>query len=567
MRFRTLWFLVALVLLLLPPSRRSMGRPFEADEHLRSRIEQFHDAKGLTIEGVVIAATKLIPEFYERRGFQRAWTQPRAVDELLQLISRMDAEGLNPEDYHAQAIGRLRARAERAEANSTLRGDLDILLTESLIRLGYHLRFGKVDPDELYPNWNFTRDLAGKDPAETLESAINSASLIRFIEDFSPQLEFYGRLKSALARYRQIAARGGWPVVPPGEALKPGGRGKRVSALRTRLEISGDLPQGSAQDAELFDHNLEEGLKRFQTRHGLAADGAAGKGTVEELNVPVAARIDQMRVNLERSRWFFSDIRAQDDLIIADIAAYRTYYFKANQRVWDSRAQVGRPYRKTPVFKAQMKYLVFNPTWTVPPTILAQDILPKVAKNPGYLAEKNLQVLDGNGNAVDPGSIDWSTYSSRRFPYTLRQGPGPDNSLGRVKFMFPNSYSVYLHDTPSTELFDRSERAFSSGCIRIDDPLKLAELLLNDAQQWSREAIERVVESGKTQTIFLSKPVAVLVLYWTAEELQDGTVRFRKDIYGRDGQILKSLNSPFQFKAPAGMPEWYKADVKPRRPS
>jgi L,D-transpeptidase YcbB len=558
MRLRILSFVVSFVLLLLPPSRRSMGHPFEADEHLRSRIEQFHDGKGLTIEGAVIAATKLIPEFYERRGFERAWTQPRAVDELLQLISRVDAEGLNPDDYHAQAIGRLRARTGSPQGASAL-ADLDILLTESLIRLGYHRRFGKVDPYDLYPNWNFTRELAGKDPAETLESAINSASLVRFIEDFSPQLDLYGRLKSALARYREIAAKGGWPVVPGGEALKPGSRGARVSALRTRLQISGDLPQGSAQDPELFDHDLEEALKRFQTRHGLAADGAAGRGTLEELNIPVSARIDQMRVNLERCRWFFSDVRAQDDFIIADIAAFRTYYFKANRVVWDSRAQVGRPYRKTPVFKAQMKYLVFNPTWTVPPTILAKDILPKVARNPGYLTEKNLQVLDGNGNAIDPGSIDWSTYSSRRFPYMLRQDPGPDNSLGRVKFMFPNSYSVYLHDTPSTELFDRPERAFSSGCIRIDDPLKLAELLLDDSQQWSREAIERVIESGKTQTVLLSKPVAVLLLYWTAEELPDGTVRFRKDIYGRDNQILKSLNSPFQFKPPAGMPEWYKS--------
>jgi murein L,D-transpeptidase YcbB/YkuD len=209
-----------------------------------------------------------------------------------------------------------------------------------------------------------------------------------------------------------------------------------------------------------------------------------------------------------------------------------------------------------------MKYLVFNPTWTVPPTILAKDILPKVAKNPGYLSEKNIQVLDRNGNPVDPASIDWSSYSSRRFPYVLRQNPGHDNSLGRAKFMFPNPYSVYLHDTPSTELFDRTERAFSSGCIRVDDPLKLAELLLDDSQQWSREAIERVIESGKTQTVFLSKPVAVLLLYWTAEELQDGTVRFRKDIYGRDNQILKSLNSPFQFRAPAGMPQWYEFSKK-----
>jgi L,D-transpeptidase YcbB len=556
MRFRTL--LVTLVLLLLRSPGQSVGQSSDVREQLRMRVEQLREENRLSIEGAAIAATRLIPEFYERRGFQPAWTEPRAVDELLQLISRMDSEGLDPEDYYVRAIQSLRARASRQKEDYRLQADLDVLLTESLIRLGYHLSFGKLDPHDLDPNWNFSRNLRGKDPAETLEAAIHAASLIRFVEDFAPQLKAYQRLKSALAAYREIAAKGGWPMVVGGETLKPGARATPVAVLRKRLQISGDLSQGTVQDLELYDNDLEQAVKRFQARHGLDPDGRVGRQTLEELNIPIGARIDQIRVNLERGRWLFGDIRAQDDFIIADIAGFRVYFFRANQVAWDSRAQVGRPYRKTPVFKAQMKYLVLNPTWTVPPTILARDILPKVAKNPAYLAERKLEVLDGNGKPVDPKSIDWSAYASRRFPYVLRQSPGRDNALGRIKFMFPNPHAVYLHDTPSKELFDRTERAFSSGCIRIDDPLRLAELLLDDQHQWNREAIERAIESGKTETVLLSKPVAVLLLYWTAEALEGGSVRFRKDIYGRDWQILQGLNSPFRFKVPTGMPEWYR---------
>jgi murein L,D-transpeptidase YcbB/YkuD len=520
-------------------------------------VEQLREENRLSIEGAAIAATRLIPEFYERRGFKLAWIEPHAVDELVQVISRTDAEGLDPEDYHVRAIQSLRAKASQ-EGDYSLRADLDVLLTESLIRLGYHLSFGKVDPHDLDLNWNFSRNLRGKDPAETLETAIHATSLTRFVEEFAPQLKAYQRLKSALAGYREIASKGGWPVVADGEALKPGARSARVAVLRNRLQISGDSPLGSVPDLEFFDNDLEQAVKHFQARHGLVADGLVGRQTLEELNIPVGARIDQVRVNLERGRWLFNDIRAQDDFVIADIAGFRVYFFRANQVAWESRAQVGRPYRKTPVFKAQMKYLVFNPTWTVPPTILARDILPEVAKNPSYLAERKLEVLDGNGNPVDPKSIDWSAYPLRRFPYVLRQSPGRDNALGRIKFMFPNPHAVYLHDTPSKDLFDRPERAFSSGCIRIDDPLSLAELLLDDSQQWTREAIEVAIESGKTRTVLLSKPVSVLLLYWTAEALEDGSVRFRKDIYGRDRQILQGLNSPFRFKVPSGMPDWYK---------
>jgi len=232
-----------------------------------------------------------------------------------------------------------------------------------------------------------------------------------------------------------------------------------------------------------------------------------------------------------------------------DIAAFRAYLVKDRKRVWAAKVQVGRPYRKTPVFKASAQYLVFNPTWTVPPGILAKDILPRLAKDPGYLKEKKLSVIDRNGRRVDPQDIDWSTTSARNFPYQLQQAPGPDNALGRVKIMFPNPHLVYLHDTPSQDLFEKPERAFSSGCIRIQNALELAETLLDDRAKWNQETIQKVIQSNKTQTVTIPKQIPVLLLYWTAEVGEDGVVNFRKDIYGRDAKILVGLRSHFTFRS------------------
>jgi murein L,D-transpeptidase YcbB/YkuD len=218
--------------------------------------------------------------------------------------------------------------------------------------------------------------------------------------------------------------------------------------------------------------------------------------------------------------------------------------------VWQARAQVGQPYRDTPVFRDSMRYLEFNPTWTVPPTILREDILPKIKRDPGYLAERNMQVLERSGRPVDVNTIDWPSVSARNFPYMLRQGPGPDNALGRVKFMFPNAHAIYIHDTPSKRLFTRSERTFSSGCIRVERPFELAELVLDDPVRWDQQGIQQVLDSGRTQRVNLKEPLPVLILYWTAEADANGRVHFRKDVYGRDERVLEALNGEFRFVAP-----------------
>jgi len=234
--------------------------------------------------------------------------------------------------------------------------------------------------------------------------------------------------------------------------------------------------------------------------------------------------------------------------VIVDIAGYEIFIYKDDQVLWTSRVQIGKPYRRTPVFKSEIKYLVLNPTWTIPPGILAKDILPAVKKDPNYLKDLNIKVIDRTVKAVNQDTIDWSKYSGRNFPYQLRQEAGPGNALGLIKIIFPNKHLVYIHDTPSKSLFERTDRTFSSGCIRTEKPFELAEILLDDPDRWNPESFKQAIDSARTQTVMLPKPVPILLFYWTAAVEPDGTVRFKKDPYKRDAEVLQGLNGKFKFR-------------------
>jgi murein L,D-transpeptidase YcbB/YkuD len=507
---------------------------------MRQAVERLRSGD-TRVGGERIAARNLIAKFYEGRDFAPAWSDPARVAELLALVEASRDHGLDPADYHVAAV---RAAAGGANGDAAAR---ELLLTDALVRLAYHLYFGKVNPKELDPDWNFSRSLRGVDPVQALERAVTAPSLTQEVLAYAPRLAYYAELMDALARYRDIEARGGWSALAAGPALKPGMGDARVAALRTRLEASGDLPAAQAPDAELYDATLEGAVRRFQERHGLEPDGAVGPNTLAALNVPVAARIDQIRVNLERARWVAQDLTG--DFLIVDIAGFRAGLYLAGLPVWTSRVVVGKPYRETPVFRAEMQYLVINPTWTVPPTILRQDVLPKLARDPAYLVRENMAVVDNQGRPVDASAVDWKRYSRGGFPYQIVQQPGDKNALGRIKFMFPNSHFVYLHDTPSKALFERVERAFSSGCIRVEAPVDLAVLLLDDPQRWSPDAVRAAIASGETRTVPVKRKLPVMLLYWTAQ-VRDGEINFRRDLYGRDEAVLKALRGPVRLTRP-----------------
>jgi len=525
---------------------------------LQQRMSQLAERGRLELEGEVISSKSFLPEFYRQRDYQLAWSahmdNARALSER---ILTSHEEGLVPADYHAAEIRKLLAESSGKQFPEARQVDLDIMLSEALARYAYHLRFGKVNPENLDADWNIQRSFKGQDPVVELQSVIDSADLAAQLDASTTQLPVYKQFQQALASYEVIRTAGGWPVIPEGQTIKPGMQDARAPLLRQRLQITGDLPAAATANSSFeYDATLEEAVKHFQLRHGLDADGVVGKGTLAAMNVPVDARINQIRVNLDRARWVSQDI--PETFVIVDIAGFNARLFRNGEVIWDEPAQVGKPYRKTPVFREDMTYLELNPTWTIPPTILKKDILPKMKKDPGYLQKKNMQVLTQDGKVVDPGTIDWSSVSAKGFPYIIRQTPGPHNALGRVKFMFPNPHFVYLHDTPSKELFNRSSRAFSSGCIRVRNPFDLAELLLQDQDGWDRAQIDTAVDSLKQQRVSLSEPVPVLLLYWTVNIDADGTVYFKEDIYERDAKVLAGLDGGFSFDAPADAPAWLK---------
>jgi murein L,D-transpeptidase YcbB/YkuD len=294
--------------------------------------------------------------------------------------------------------------------------------------------------------------------------------------------------------------------------------------------------------SDLFDVVLEDAVKRFQRRHGLDDDGVVGRDTLAALNVSVEDRARQIELNLERWRWLPRDLGRRH--ILVNIAGFELAVVEDDQLALEMRVVVGRPYRRTPVFSAPMTYLVFSPYWHVPPSLALQDVVPAVLKDPDYLTKKNIKVFRGWGaetREIDPATIDWSSVNTRNFLFRFRQEPGVNNSLGAVKFMFPNPFNVYLHDTPSRELFQKAERTFSSGCIRIAKPLELAAYLLRGAPGWSAEGIEAAAQKGVEQTVRLPEPIPVHLLYWTSWIDPDGSLQFRNDVYGRDRLLDEAL--------------------------
>ena len=496
------------------------------------------------IRGHDISWPQLIHKFYAQRDFRPAWNRRSVVNDLHRAIRDSREEGLDPRDYYSTTLEAMAADVLSGKANADLRARFDVLNTEALLRLGYHLSFGKVDPQSFDSEWNFGRTLEQPDVAQSIEKALDADDVYGRIDALKPTHYLYVNLKRGLARYREIEKAGGWKAIPSGPALKPGTTDARVATIRARLQATGEITEASP-DPAVYDAALEQAVRSFQESFGLEVDGVAGARTIAELNMPVSERIEQIRINLDRGRVLLQDL--PDEFVVVNVAGYQAFLVRGREVVWRARAQVGRPYRRTPIFRSEITYLVLNPTWTVPPGILRNDILPEARKDPASIRRRDLKVLDRSGREVDSASIDWNAYGSGNVPYTFRQDPGPKNALGRVKFMFPNDYAVYLHDTPSTNLFDSPDRSFSSGCVRIENPLEFARLLLDDPA-WSDEAIAKALESGRTQNVTLKRRIPVLLAYWTAWVDPQGRLNFRRDIYGQDDAWSKGLAGQFAIR-------------------
>ncbi|HNS74345.1 MAG TPA: L,D-transpeptidase family protein, partial [bacterium] len=398
-----------------------------------------------------------------------------------------------------------------------------------------HLAAGRFNPHDLDAEWYLHKNEA--DMVTRLNGAAEAGELLEDLRRLPPQEEEYHHLLEAYGYYRQLAVEGGWPFIADGRKLEKGMWDERVMQVRARLRATADLALEPAAVEGTYDEALERAVRRFQMRHGLEPDGKVGKSTLAEMNVPVGKRIRQLAVNLERWRWLPRDHGRR--YIRVNIADYTLQLFEADTVAMAMRVVVGKTYRRTPIFSDLMTYLVINPYWTVPNTILLNDIAPKALRDPEYIRNQRIKIYAGwseGAPEIDPAAIDWSRLSKNYQPYRLRQDPGPRNSLGTIKFMFPNQFDVYLHDSPSHSLFNRSERAFSSGCIRVEKPIEMAVHLL-DNPEYDEARLRRIISTRVETTLKLRQPILVMLLYMTAWVDEQGRVQFRHDIYGRDHSI------------------------------
>lgn len=510
----------------------------QLDTALRTALQASRRPAFVTADAEGSRLWKLTREFYESRGFAPAWiedSEPRPqMDDLVKALWAADQEGLDPQLYNVSLLDQRRREASKGFLTAKgfepkEAGTLDVWLTYLYMKYASDLADGLSDLAHADPKWWIRPEKF--DPRARLEEALAKNNVAESLFDLTSDNPQYHALRKVLGDHQTLAARGGWPKVP-NTTLKPEQRSAEVVAVAKRLAASGDYKGTMAPDGQsaVYTPELVEAVKRFQRRHGLLDDGVVSAAVVAEMNVPIEERIGRIQLNLERWRWLPRNVGER--YILVNLPEYRLEVWDHGQVPVTMRVIVGKGDTPTPIFNDEMTHVVFSPYWNVPPGIASGETLPSMLKDPGFLARNNMEVLDTSGKPVDPGSIDPSEPSS----YKFRQRPGGGNSLGLVKFVFPNQYDVYLHDTPADSLFERTSRSFSHGCVRLEQPMALAEYVLRDQPEWTRERIEQAMHAGEERHVKLKQPIPVYLGYWTASVSADGLVQFRKDLYRIDAR-------------------------------
>lgn len=471
---------------------------------------------------------QFLRDFYRQRGWKLAWSgagaESRGDRLLMDLQAIAMAEGLSAESYAVPATA------------SDL--DRDLLLSDAVARFARDLAVGRATPSRMVGGMG-PETRPAFDPNKFLRDLAAGKDLLTLVEALPPPYAGYQRLKAAMEHYRNLARAGGWKPIPDGPSIKPGMEDERVPLIRKRLIATGELV-GHDKGAAL-DHHVVAALKRFQARHGIEPDGAVGKQTLAALNVPAEERLRQIQVNLERWRWM---PKALDPVHIAvNLPAAHLEFVKDGHIAMAMRVVVGDLQHQTPTMMTTMTSVVLNPTWTVPPSIASKEILPKLRKDPAYLVSNNMHILEAfpEDSPQSQGvGVDWHKMGAK-FPWRIRQRPGPDNALGQVKFNLSNSDDIYLHDTPKRQYFGRIFRALSHGCVRLERPVDLAQAVLS--AEWAPKVPDLIGEAS-TRTLKLERPITVYLMYMTAWADEDGTVHFRDDLYGHDARLKAALKRP-----------------------
>jgi murein L,D-transpeptidase YcbB/YkuD len=494
----------------------------DAHAVLARQLEFIRRDGRLDVGNGFIALSSGVDRLYDRDEARPLWSDPAAVADLRQAVRSVYADGLDPSSYHVEIMDDL----ERVVVTPLMAARLDLLRTDALIRLTRDLRFGRARSSR--PVFAETWGAGAADEPATLRRMISSGRLLAEVEAMRPDHPIYQGMRDALAELRRVQRAGGWIALDAGPTLRIDSVDPRVPLLRRRLELEGYMDAG-----------LVDAVRAFQHRHGLNEDGVVGPATLAALNMPVQSRIDQVRVNLERARWIVPGL--PDTYLVVNIAGARVYLIRSGATVFESRAVVGALSTRTPVFRAVLSEVVLNPTWTVPRSIVG-EVLTAIGRDPEYLERNGFRVVDRAGVRIDVRRVNFSHYTGATFPYVFVQDPGAANPLGRIKLVFPNSYNVYLHDTPARGLFGREQRTFSHGCIRVENPVRLGGLVLQGQGRWTPDAIEAAIAVGSTVTIPVSTPLPVLILYWTAATDLHGELHYYSDVYGRDAQLLREID-------------------------
>lgn len=488
--------------------------------------------------------------FYEAGAYSLAWVSnnqptPQALT-LIQLFKSAAEKGLNPDDYDGPRWDDRIARLRAPSPDDLMH--FDLALTVCVMRYISALHVGRVNPQ----HFKFGLDVGPKryDLTEFLRNeVVYSHDVKAAIASVEPRYAGYDRLKAALGVYMKLAVQGdGEPVPVPSETVRPRDSYAGMAQLVARLNQLGDtVPDAGSQsagEASEYQGAVVDAVKHFQRRHGLNPDGFLGKSTIAALNTPLRVRVQQIQFALERYRWIPDNFPQPPIVVNIPEFRLRTMIRQPGARPLDMAVVVGKAYdHQTPVFANYMRYVIFRPYWEVPPSITRAELIPKIRHNPNYLAAHNYIIVNGAGDTIGGGAVGGLLSGA----YRIRQKPGPKNSLGLVKFMFPNAYNVYMHGTPATQLFARSRRDFSHGCIRVENPLALAEWVLRDNPEWTEDRIVAAMNGSETIQVDLTHPIPVLILYNTAVVKPDGQIYFFDDIYGHDAELRQVLEGGYPY--------------------
>jgi L,D-transpeptidase YcbB len=526
-----------------PPPSADGAEPFHLgagpDEALSPAAARFRDGLALALVRAPGAEAAAITAFYAGRDFRPYWSEGGRAETLMQAVARAGEHGLPAARYQPGQPAPIDAEADPIEAART-----EAATTRAYLLFARDLTSGMLDPSEIDEEINVRPERPA--PGELLERLDEAASLETALDGLAPATPEYAALMAERQRLETLAAAGGWgDTVPDGPSLHQNDTSPRVPALRTRLARLGYETGAAAdelRDANRFDAELHAAVQRFQREHGLLDDGVAGRRTLAAINASVETRLQQVLVNLERLRWR-QDPRT-GRFIHVNIPDYSATMFEDGEEVYASRVVVGEASKtRTPEFSDEMTHMVVNPTWYIPDSIAKRVFLPKLRADPNYLANNDIRILTRGGTEISPALVDFSQLASGRFPFRIQQRPSTANALGRVKFMFPNQFSIYLHDTPARELFERDARTFSNGCIRLEEPFELAYLLLAPQIEDPEAAFDAWVDAGKERYVYLDDPVQVHIDYRTVWADPSGEVHYRDDVYGRDAKLFRALGA------------------------